>query len=144
MHVYTKIQGVIQSLPLVEGIVPAIALHLDDPRVELKTIQNAFARFKSVDDVFSDAFVFGSTIYAQIPADISDSSPSVADAVSDFLREKSSQLVFSNASRGDPRLSEGPYFLKDGEFHEAWRLYEDTLFSFVTTIVPAEKGDKHE
>ncbi len=33
---------------------------------------------------------------------------------------------------------EGPYFLLGNQLHQAWRLYPDTLDSFVTTIISSQ------
>ncbi len=123
---------------------PAVVFNLGTPQIDVPTLQSLFARFEAIDDVFNSDFTYGSIMLAQVTNGSQAERPPVSDAVKEYLRAKSSELLFVDPSEAGTPLPEGPYFFKNKRLHQAWRLYEDNLCSLVTAVIPAEPDEKHE
>lgn len=91
--------------------------------------------------MFQKAFVDSGVIVVQLPGDTPSAGCTIPEDVNGFLRSHSSNLVFSETSSTNHLLPEGPYFAKGIDLHQAWRLYEDEMFSFVSAVIPADDGD---
>ena len=127
---------------------PAVVIHLPSSAVSLDQLETGFRRFADEDDVFSVEFIDGALIYVQA-ADTHQSTtnpksaPTLSQSVENYVKNHSARLLFSAPSARVPVLPEGPYFVAQGNFHQAWRLYEDELDAFVSSSVPAASGEKY-
>jgi hypothetical protein len=119
-----------------------LVLNLPSRKFDVQTLKDIFVNFEARDDVFSSRFTNGAILYAQTTGN--EPEGQVPTAVDEFLRAQSSELVFSDPSDAAPRIPEGPYFLKGKNLHQAWRLYEDELCSFVSAVVPADEDGGQE
>lgn len=108
--------------------------------VQVEALRALFTRFEAQDDVFALDFTRGGVLLAQI-AGGKPPLEKLSGSVRDCLTSQSSLLIFLESLK---HIAEGPYFLKGNNLHEAWRLYEDELCSFVSSVVPADAGDPHE
>lgn len=119
-----------------------MVINLPDSDISLDQLEAVFRRFAIEDDVFSEGFIHGALIYVQPrDAQLPPATPTLSHAVDNYLEENSAQLLFADPSAGLPTLSEGPYFITENQFHQAWRLYEDNLEAFVSSSVPAARGN---
>ncbi|KAF2806256.1 putative amidase, partial [Mytilinidion resinicola] len=93
-------------------------------------ILESIKRFAAVDDVFSKSFA--TTLVLK-----SDPTFNNAD-LSAKLRSSAllSAVYYSHPKSHVEVLPSGPYFLYGGGIHQAWRLYEDELDSFIFSVVP--------
>ncbi|PMD44122.1 amidase signature enzyme [Hyaloscypha variabilis F] len=126
-----------------DSVAPVLVLNLPSRKFDVQALKDIFVNFEARDDVFSSRFINGAILYAQTTGNESEGQV-MPTAVEEFLRAQSSELVFSDPSDTAPRIPEGPYFLKGKNLHQAWRLYEDELCSFVSAVVPADEGDGHD
>lgn len=118
-----------------------MVINLPDAGISLDQLEAVFRRLANEDDVFSEAFIRGALIYVQPrDAQLPSETPTLSNAVEKYLEENSAQLLFADPSAGLPTLPEGPYFITENQFHQAWRLYEDSLEAFVSSSVPAARG----
>lgn len=103
------------------GWSPAVVINVADPEISEKHIIQTFERFSKTDDVFSRAFQEGLVI----------------------LQSKAKLEPFSlpsgwtfHINNQELHLPNGPYFVKGGSVHQAWRLYADDLDAFLSTSFP--------
>lgn len=47
-------------------------------------------------------------------------------------------LLFVDKLGGENVLPQGPYFASRQGLHQAWRLYEDSLAAFVSSVIPSD------
>lgn len=64
--------------------------------------------------------------------------PTLPDDVQDYLKIRSSTLLFVDKSEGKDVLPQGPYFASRQGLHQVWRLYEDSLAAFVSSVIPSD------
>ncbi|KAK3382131.1 amidase signature domain-containing protein [Lasiosphaeria ovina] len=132
-----------KALPLEDrnaAIAPAAVVTFDRLVLTLEYLLHAFQSFEAAeDDVFRHGFT-NNIIVVQIPEQRRGALV-VAEDVDHYLRLRSSRLVLSPFSSADPPVPQGPYFVKQSGLHQAWRLYEDAMLSFVSAVVPADHPD---
>ena len=133
-----RVQKAIPFENTCRSIKPAVVVALGCPQLSLEALRDAFADFAARDDVFQAGFVDSGTIIVQLPQGVESADCAIPDEVGEFLRSRSSRLVFSSAA---PSVPEGPYFIRGSSLHQAWRLYEDDMLSFVSAVIPADDGD---
>lgn len=128
-------------------VAPAVVLHHHAGKLSLATVQDSFARFLDMDDVFQEGFTHDAYLLIQT----SDSASAVPNTeqkpqlapnagtderipldLADYLKAKSLVLCFVEYLP----VAEGPYFVVGNEIHQAWRLFPDQLGAFATTVVP--------
>ncbi|PNS16061.1 2-oxoglutarate dehydrogenase, mitochondrial [Sphaceloma murrayae] len=92
-------------------------------------VKEALEDFARRDDVYSDAFA--STLILQPEYDVD-----IEDTIERVSRDTSFAQVYSyRPSTQDGRLPAGPYFIRSGSIHQAWRLYEDNLDAFIIPTI---------
>ncbi|KKA25283.1 hypothetical protein T310_0691 [Rasamsonia emersonii CBS 393.64] len=97
-----------------ETVTPAVVLHAENPKVSVDFLENSFSRFAVEDDVFSTEFLINNILI------------------------RSSTLLFVDKSEGKDVLPQGPYFASRQGLHQVWRLYEDSLAAFVSSVIPSD------
>ena len=102
-------------------------------RLSRELLEDKFAQFEQKDDVFQTGFYQHGKIIVQMRADVA--SCSIPPNLADLLKMHNSELIIVFVT--DP-IPEGPYFLRNGSLHQAWRLYEDKLSKFDSAVVPAD------
>jgi len=110
---------------------------LSDPAGNLtaKQIDELVRKLLKTDDVYSDAFT--KTVVLQTLRDegshLLGGSPAIS-ASEMAITETELSLVDDSSQL----LPSGPYFVCDGDIHQAWRLYPDELDAFVFPVVPSD------
>lgn len=110
--------------------IPVVVINTIAALTSATEILDTINRFAVVDDVFSKSFA--ATLVLQ-----SD----FASNHVDLLTQVNSSGAFSTVYWSHPKsdrevLPSGPYFLRGGDIHQAWRLYEDELDSFIFSVIP--------
>ncbi|KAK2603985.1 MutS protein msh4 [Conoideocrella luteorostrata] len=114
---------VVEPLPQAYPI-PVVVLSSGDTLPSFEKVFALFDRFASVDDVYSHSFA--STVVLQ--------SKGLLARMKDSGRFSA---VYHTAPSSPPNaLPSGPYFLFQGNIHQAYRLYEDDLDSFIFGVIP--------
>jgi hypothetical protein len=87
-------------------------------------------RFAQVDDVYSPSFSRTAVIR-------SSSERGFMEVLKKFEASGHfSAVYYVSPSSSQDCLPAGPYFLCDGGIHQAYRLFEDTLDSFIFGVIP--------
>ncbi|KAF4119671.1 aspartyl-tRNA(Asn)/glutamyl-tRNA(Gln) amidotransferase subunit A [Geosmithia morbida] len=95
-----------------------------------------FAEFAALDDVWSTAFIDALVLQVVGPT------PSSIESRVDHLRELGVNSLYKTSPVIDGRqLPQGPYFIQNGQLHQAYRLYPDTADAFVVATVPDDYQD---
>jgi hypothetical protein len=120
-----------------DTVTPAVVLHTESSRISIELLERSFARFGDEDDVFSDEFLKNNVLVIQC---LHHGTPSrtLPEDVKRYLDERSTKLVFVDRSGGKNVLPQGPYFASQKGLHQAWRLYEDDLAAFVSSVIPSD------
>ena len=84
-------------------------------------------KLRQIDDVYSEDF--HEALVVQSVEGTKDLATLAADRI--FKRTYTSQVPSASQL-----LPSGPYFIRHGYLHQAWRLYEDHLDAFVASVVP--------
>jgi hypothetical protein len=85
-----------------------------------------------VDDVYAPPFA--DTLVLQL-----DSSLDAQRELGQFRDSGCFEAVYHIAPNSPPNvLPTGPYFLTQGNIHQAYRLYEDELDSFIFGVIPED------
>ncbi|KAI8628594.1 putative amidase [Xylariaceae sp. FL1651] len=112
--------------------IPVVVIPIGDAVSTVKQALALIDGFASVDDVFSASFA--KTIVLQTAKDIS-----VDEILAHFRSCHNFSTVYHRVeSVGVLKLPPGPYFLNQGSIHQAYRLYEDSLDSFIFSVVPED------
>lgn len=102
---------------------PVVLLHHGD--TSTNSILSQLRAFERADDVYSSGFSKQLVLAA---------SETTIEASKAFLANlKDFDQVFPSLSE---ELPAGPYFLCGQNLHQAWRLYEDDLDSFIFAVLP--------
>ena len=117
------------------GILPAVVFNINSQALTVDLLQSIFSRFEAEDDVFSQRFTKGSVLIAQTQDGVKEPAPTIPTDLLRFLNSQSSRVVFSSDVN---QLPEGPYFIRNGNIHQAWRLYADESRAFVTSLIPVD------
>lgn len=89
-------------------------------------------RFASVDDVYSQSFAH-TVILQSILGSNHDG------LLAQFKASGRFSTVYHTAPSSPAKaLPPGPYFLSQGNIHQAYRLYEDELDSFIFSVIPED------
>lgn len=110
-------------------------LTIDGQFPNTSELQATLDDFKTKDDVWSRDFI-GSIIVQTTEVD-----RKLTEDDKDILRSlgASDILLFYNGVL-EAQLPQGPYFLRHGQLHQAYRLYPDTAGAFIVSTVP-DDGD---
>jgi hypothetical protein len=87
-------------------------------------------------NILKGAFA-GSTINVQLSEGVT--SCNVSDNVKAFLEAQARELTFLSFG---PSIPESRYLIMGTSMHQAWRLYEDNLFSSVSAGMLSDGGDE--
>ncbi|KAL8833097.1 MAG: hypothetical protein Q9170_004506 [Blastenia crenularia] len=91
-------------------------------------LRQTIVRYRSADDVFRDAFLYGVVFNTQ------DTKKSrLSPEASDYLDSLGNSWVQMTPAAPSP----GPYLAFKGQLFEAYRLYDDTQGAFVTGVLPS-------
>ena len=97
-------------------------------------IQETFDVFLKEDDVFQDAFTENGFLVIKTNArNLTIKDP--PKYVEEYLNSRLLTPVCLHVHDAD-ELPLGPYFILDGNIHQAWRLYPDNLSAFSTAVIP--------
>lgn len=108
---------------LSKGLVPAILLP-PDAQLTLEAIERLLAAWRLEDDVFGGApAAFSNVLMVQRGQDTKSN------------RLQGSTGVVTITSANQAYLPPGPYFIHKDQIHQAWRLYPDTLGTFLVPLV---------
>jgi hypothetical protein len=90
-------------------------------------------RFATVDDVYSESFAHSVILQSSIGND------SIEQLLAEFKASDHFNTVYhTSPSSATSALPPGPYFLVHGSIHQAYRLYEDELDSFIFGVIPED------
>ena len=98
--------------------------------IEAEDILSIISNFAKNDDVYAEEF--GKILVFQTLTS-SDNSHIIQGL---RMSKRFTAVYTSEAESLDYLLPSGPYFLLDGQIHQAWRLYTDELNAFVLTVIP--------
>ncbi|CAG9942014.1 unnamed protein product [Clonostachys rosea f. rosea IK726] len=99
------------------------------PATEVRALIHGFA---DVDDVYAPPF--SDTLVLQL-----DSSLDAQRELGQYRDSGCFEAVYHIAPNSPPHvLPTGPYFLTQGNIHQAYRLYEDELDSFIFGVIPED------
>jgi hypothetical protein len=108
-------------------------IHLPSTALSLEAVQNTINQFREKDDVFQDAFTSGSYLIVKPQASESSVPERPPSDVAEYLTSRQLELIYLEQT--EP-VAQGPYFVVNGELHQAWRLYPDDLEAFTTAVIP--------
>lgn len=115
----------------------------------LLDVKESCARFLEKDDVFQEDFMHDSLLIVQSSLNgakgdkdkrqqeslgAANGKDRVTAELGEYLKERALTLIFTDHLSAP----EGPYFVIDGQLHQAWKLYNDHLAAFTTGIVPED------
>ncbi|KAH6617363.1 amidase signature domain-containing protein [Chaetomium tenue] len=134
-HVGTRVEW---ALPVGyntgSNIIPAVAFSARGLVWTVDGLRSVLAAFDRADDVFQPAFAKGALLIVRSDG-FDTSTPTVDESFNQFIREKSSALLFVAAQVND--LPDGPYFVRGHGLHRAWRLYPDDNLAFTLALSPS-------
>lgn len=117
-----------------QGFIPATVI--DRPAKSAAQLSNTFKEFATLDDVYAAAASnFSNTIVLA-----SSSDESCSSSINVMAQDTSSPSCYST----ETALAPGPYFLYGAKIHQAWKLYEDYLDSFMITTTPDDPLQPHK
>lgn len=117
------------------SIAPATLISLSHHGIGASAITKMIEHFLTFDDVYSVAFA--SLIVVQRSSAAAPQKCSQHDNESLLLEFPiNGKFITARAICYEGNLPSGPYFVRDGVIHEAWRLYCDDLDAFEITVVP--------
>jgi hypothetical protein len=123
-------QGTIAEQVSSSAVIPVVVSSSHPGLSSVAQILKNIKRFALVDDVFSQSFA--KTLVIQ--------SCSVSNNAHLFAQAKSSghfSAIYTLHPKSNAEiLPSGPYFLCSDSIHQAWRLYEDYLDSFIFSVIP--------
>ena len=122
------------QLPSNHRLTPATIISSLDSDNGANAISRKIESFIALDDVYSIAFA--SYIIIQTAPGAASWKPVELKDGTLIDVPVSSQIVSASVFFREGDLPSGPYFVRDGLIHEAWRLYCDDLDAFEVTIVP--------
>ncbi|KAF5561880.1 amidase signature domain-containing protein [Fusarium napiforme] len=110
--------------------IPVVLLPIGDSSSSVDDALQLINRFAEVDDVYSPSFSRTAVVRS-----------SSERSFMEVLKKLEASGHFSAVYHVSPSSSQdclpaGPYFLCDGGIHQAYRLYEDTLDSFIFGVIP--------
>ncbi|KAF5575341.1 amidase signature domain-containing protein [Fusarium pseudocircinatum] len=110
--------------------IPVVLLPIDNSPSSVNDALQLINRFADVDDVYSPSFARTAVIR-------SSSERGLNEVLKKFEASGHFYAVY-HVSPGSSQgyLPPGPYFLCDGGIHQAYRLYDDTLDSFIFGVIP--------
>lgn len=131
-------QGQLQSeWPNNHSITPATLMSFSHRDIRATVTAKTIEDFLTTDDVYSAAF--SSLIIIQTPSAAARHEFSQHEDESMLLEFPiNGKIITTMAIYYSGDLPPGPYFVRDGVIHEAWRLYCDNLDAFEITVVPHE------
>ena len=110
-------------------------------RISVEHIESALTRFHEIDDVYCPEFAAQGTL---ILVHLSPNTPTLDDQVGAYIESSFKGKYIYQKAENKEDWKAGPYFLKEGQLHQAWRLYVDELETFVSAIIPSESDpEKH-
>ncbi|CVK99416.1 related to D-mandelate dehydrogenase [Fusarium mangiferae] len=112
--------------------IPVVLLPIGDSITSVDDALQLIGRFVDVDDVYSPSFSRTAVIRL-----------GTENGVMGVFEKFEASGHFSTIYRASPSSSQGylppgPYFLCDDGIHQAYRLYEDTLDSFIFGVIPED------
>jgi hypothetical protein len=114
------------------SIIPFTVLSVNDTSCTEQAISSAISSFKTIDDVFLEAFE--SAVYVQQDS----AKPSQCNS-SDPVH--GTTIIFRSPTSADTSIAPGPYFISSsGAIHEAWRLYSDFAGAFTESVLANPDG----
>ncbi|KAK4224072.1 hypothetical protein QBC38DRAFT_511972 [Podospora fimiseda] len=128
-------QQLVIGAPVTSNAILAVVTTISDAIRSIDESLKLIDRFSSFDDVYSKPFAH--TVILQLSPDTGDGL--FDDILTKFKESGCFDAVYctitTSASVPDP-IPSGPYFLVDGGLHQAYRLYEDELDSFIFGVIP--------
>jgi hypothetical protein len=113
--------------------IPAVVLTTGDAIDSVDKASTLVDRFASVDDVYSQSFAQSVVLQSSIGND------SLEQLFAEFKASDRFNAVYRTSPSSPPSaLPPGPYFLVHGSIHQAYRLYEDELDSFIFGVIPED------
>jgi hypothetical protein len=112
-----------------------VVLNVRSPEITTEDLNIILDSFAKNDDVFQPDFAEEGILILQCLRKTSNSG--AGEEAQFYVRQASETIQLETSSQEIP---EGPYFLRDSSLYQAWRLYEDHLSAFVTTVVPSDSA----
>ncbi|KAG5755894.1 hypothetical protein H9Q70_001490 [Fusarium xylarioides] len=110
--------------------IPVVLLPINDSLSSVEDALQLINRFADVDDVYSLSFARTAVIR-------SSTERGLVEVLEKFEASGHFSAVYHvSPSSSQGCLPPGPYFLCDDGLHQAYRLYEDTLGSFIYGVIP--------
>ncbi|KAF5530149.1 amidase signature domain-containing protein [Fusarium mexicanum] len=110
--------------------IPVVLVPVGDSITSVDDALQLIGRFADVDDVYSPSFSRAAVIR-------SSTENGVMGVLEDFKASGHFSAIYHvSPSSSQGYLPPGPYFLCEDGIHQAYRLYEDTLDSFIFGVIP--------
>lgn len=107
-----------------------MVLHVGEDFDSVDDAVDLINQLPAVDDVYSP--VFAKTVVLQ-----SDKDYDIDELLTQFSNRDFAVYRIAPSSNSST-LPAGPYFLSQGQIHQAYRLYEDVLDSFIFGVLPED------
>jgi hypothetical protein len=105
----------------------------------LKWIKEVVEKYKSIDDVWEEAFLATVLIIHPKRPDVDVSE----DARAYLNARGTKRIITRTVNESETQILPGPYTFSGRSLYAAWKLYEDTHNAFLHTLVQDSKGYVH-